>query len=217
MFSRQSPKPEGGHVSQDAWSAAFPPDHDQPFDQHPFGRMDRPSTPLPDRVSHGPEHLGLPFRRPESVAASILNDEPCGLDHNFSPIRRGPTRNDDLLEPDHTTSLSRHENSCEISDFEKPARRQELYRAVPPGEITPYLGLRARLTQIPINRWTILLLLLVARMVILFNGLHANLSSAQEEASSACSKVEDIGSALASMPHYMSLGGKLPDIQCRDT
>lgn len=104
-----------------------------------------------------------------------------------------------------------------MDDFEKPTRREELYRAVLPGEITPYLGLRARLTQIPINRWTILLLLVVARMVILFDGLHSNLNNAQEEASSACSKVEDIGSALASMPHYMSLGGRFSDTPSQST
>ena len=73
-------------------------------------------------------------------------------------------------------------------------------------EITPYLGLRARLSQVWINRWTILLLLVLARTLIAIAGLHNDLDSAEREAMTACSKVESMGSALASMPHYMSQG-----------
>ena len=72
--------------------------------------------------------------------------------------------------------------------------------------ITPYLGLRARLSQIWINRWTILLLLVLARTLIGISSLDHNLSSARREALSACSDVESMGSAMASMPHYMSQG-----------
>ncbi|KAK1751164.1 plasma membrane fusion protein PRM1 [Echria macrotheca] len=72
--------------------------------------------------------------------------------------------------------------------------------------ITPYLGLRARLSQIWLNRWTVLLLLVLARVVILTGGLNTNLESAKVKALSACTKVEDIGSAMASMPHYLSVG-----------
>ncbi|MCJ1246284.1 plasma membrane fusion protein prm1 [Trapelia coarctata] len=73
-------------------------------------------------------------------------------------------------------------------------------------EITPYLGLRARLSQVWINRWTILLLLVLARTLIAIAGLHNDLDSAEREAMTACTKVESMGSALASMPHYMSQG-----------
>jgi hypothetical protein len=72
--------------------------------------------------------------------------------------------------------------------------------------ITPYLGLRARLSQIWINRWTILLLLVLARTLIALSGINHDLSSARREALSACSDVESMGSAMASMPHYMSQG-----------
>lgn len=72
--------------------------------------------------------------------------------------------------------------------------------------VTPYLGLQARLSQVWINRWTILLLLVLARTLITIHDLNGNLSSARREALSACSSVEDMGSALASMPHYMSQG-----------
>ncbi|KAL9044312.1 MAG: hypothetical protein Q9214_002543 [Letrouitia sp. 1 TL-2023] len=73
-------------------------------------------------------------------------------------------------------------------------------------QITPYVGLRARLSQIWMNRWTILLFLILARLLFAVAGLHDGLASARTEALSACSGVESVGSAMASMPHYMSKG-----------
>lgn len=73
-------------------------------------------------------------------------------------------------------------------------------------EVTPYLGLRARLSQIWINRWTVLLFLVLVRILIAISGLNHNLDSAKREALSACSSVESMGSTMASMPHYMSQG-----------
>lgn len=72
--------------------------------------------------------------------------------------------------------------------------------------ITPYLGLRARLSQVWINRWTILLLLVLVRVLIAISGLHNGLGSAKTEAMSACTSVESMGSTMASMPHYLSAG-----------
>lgn len=72
--------------------------------------------------------------------------------------------------------------------------------------ITPYLGLRARLSQVWLNRWTILLLLVLARTLIAISGIKNDLNSARREALSACTSVETVGSAMASMPHYMSQG-----------
>ncbi|KAL9132181.1 MAG: hypothetical protein Q9175_006587 [Cornicularia normoerica] len=72
--------------------------------------------------------------------------------------------------------------------------------------ITPYLGLRARLSQVWINRWTILLLLVLVRLLIAIAGLHNDLGSAKTEAMSACTGVESIGSVMASMPHYLAAG-----------
>ncbi|KAK0634290.1 plasma membrane fusion protein PRM1 [Bombardia bombarda] len=73
-------------------------------------------------------------------------------------------------------------------------------------KVTPYLGLRARLSQVWLNRWTILLMLILARVIILSGSLNDNISDAKEKALSSCTKVEDIGSAMASMPHYLSVG-----------
>ncbi|KAJ9295696.1 hypothetical protein DTO271G3_5719 [Paecilomyces variotii] len=75
-----------------------------------------------------------------------------------------------------------------------------------PDGITPYLGLRARLSQVWINRWTILLLLVLARTLLAVSSLNNDMASAKREALSACTTVESMGSAMASMPHYMSQG-----------
>lgn len=75
-----------------------------------------------------------------------------------------------------------------------------------PGAATPWLGLRSRLSQVPMNRWTVLLLLVLARLLISLDGLNTNLISAKTRAVTACTKVEDVGSSMASMPHYLSAG-----------
>lgn len=70
----------------------------------------------------------------------------------------------------------------------------------------PYLGLRARLSQIWLNRWTILLLLVLVRLLIAIASTDSSLASARREALSACTQVENMGSSMASMPHYMARG-----------
>lgn len=72
--------------------------------------------------------------------------------------------------------------------------------------ITPYLGLRARLSQLWFNRWTVLLILVLVHVIILTGSLNEDIGEAKVKALSACTKVEDVGSAMASMPHYLSVG-----------
>ncbi|KAF2741751.1 hypothetical protein M011DRAFT_482282 [Sporormia fimetaria CBS 119925] len=72
--------------------------------------------------------------------------------------------------------------------------------------LTPYLGFRARLSQIVLNRWTILLLLVLVRLLFAIASSNESLNSAQREALSACTQVEKLGSSMASMPHYMASG-----------
>lgn len=72
--------------------------------------------------------------------------------------------------------------------------------------LTPYLGLRARLSQVWINRWTVLLLLVLVRVLLAISSTDNGLGSARREALSACTSVEKVGSVMASMPHYMSTG-----------
>ena len=92
--------------------------------------------------------------------------------------------------------------------MQDPYTVQDTQRPTPHtvSNITPYLGLRARLSQVWINRWTILLLLVLVRLLIAIAGLHNDLGSAKAEALSACTEVESVGSAMASMPHYLSAG-----------
>ncbi|KAI0914603.1 hypothetical protein F4824DRAFT_496403 [Ustulina deusta] len=73
-------------------------------------------------------------------------------------------------------------------------------------QITPYLGLRSRLSQVWFNKWTVLILLVLANFLFTIGSLNDNLADAKVKALSACSKVEDVGSAFASMPHYLSVG-----------
>ena len=72
--------------------------------------------------------------------------------------------------------------------------------------LTPYLGLRARLSQVWINRWTVLLLLVLFRTLLAIGSIDSNLTSARSQALSACKGVENVGSSMASMPYYMSQG-----------
>ena len=99
---------------------------------------------------------------------------------------------------------SLHAGDHGSQDYYAETAQRPASHSVP--EVTPYLGLRARLSQIWINRWTVLLFLILVRVLIAIAGLHNDLGSAKKEALSACNAVEDAGSALASMPHYMSKG-----------
>lgn len=105
--------------------------------------------------------------------------------------------------PDVPPSL--HHESLEMSELDKQQPQLRPYADTAP-EVTPYLGLRARLSQIWFNRWTVLLLLVLARVLIGLASLNDQIADAKTKALSACTKVEDIGSAMASMPHYLSVG-----------
>jgi hypothetical protein len=105
--------------------------------------------------------------------------------------------------PDVPASLQH--DSFEMSEFDKQQPPLRPYADTAP-EVTPYLGLRARLSQIWFNRWTVLLLLVLVRVLIALATLNEQIGDAKVKALSACTKVEDIGSAMASMPHYLSVG-----------
>lgn len=100
------------------------------------------------------------------------------------------------------TSL--HAEDHEMRDFSTDHPDYVLPSTIP--YYTPYLGLRARLSQVWINKWTILLALVLARVLLAVNGLDSDIASAKTEALSACTSVENVGSAMASMPHYLSQG-----------
>jgi hypothetical protein len=85
----------------------------------------------------------------------------------------------------------------------QPAPRPSIYQTP---NLKPYLGLRAKLSQVWINRWTILLLLVLVRLLIAIASTNSSMTSARREALSACTQVENIASSMASMPHYMAGG-----------
>ena len=93
------------------------------------------------------------------------------------------------------------------STYQYPNLRQ--VREVKPStapHLTPYLGSRSRLSQVWFNRWTVLLALIIVKIFLSTQSLDNDINSAQREALSACTSVERAGSAMASMPHYMSQG-----------
>jgi hypothetical protein len=70
----------------------------------------------------------------------------------------------------------------------------------------PYLGLPARLSQVWLNRWTLLLVLIFVQLVSTAISLKSDLANAKKEALAACTALERTGSVLASLPHFMSQG-----------
>ncbi|GAB1312596.1 plasma membrane fusion protein prm1 [Madurella fahalii] len=96
-------------------------------------------------------------------------------------------------------------NMVDLNDEPRSAPKLRPHVHTSPA-ITPYLGLRARLSQLWFNRWTVLLILVLVRVVLLTGSLNEDIGEAKVKALSACTKVEDVGSAMASMPHYLSVG-----------
>lgn len=97
-------------------------------------------------------------------------------------------------------------SSLHSAPYETLDRSRTHSRPVANSQITPYLGIRAKMSQIWLNRWTILLLLVLVRVILLIAQLNDKVSGAKAKALAACGKVEDVGSAMASMPHYLSSG-----------
>ncbi|KAI0192720.1 plasma membrane fusion protein PRM1 [Xylaria flabelliformis] len=97
------------------------------------------------------------------------------------------------------------QNAFEMSSL-KQSNLSNSASAQSPKLITPYLGLRSRLSQVWFNKWTVLIVLVLVHFLIIIGSLNDNLAEAQVKAVSACTKVEDVGSAFASMPHYLSVG-----------
>ncbi|KAI1139798.1 hypothetical protein F5Y05DRAFT_403585 [Hypoxylon sp. FL0543] len=100
---------------------------------------------------------------------------------------------------------SLQQDAYQTKDIRKMKIRELISQSSAKG-VTPYLGLGSRLSQIWFNRWTVLLLLVLVNFMMTIGSLNSNLDDAKVKALSACTKVEDIGSAMASMPHYLSVG-----------
>lgn len=161
---------------------------------------------VPDDILDPPRHDTFDIGYPETPPARHDNlSVPADV---FAPLQHNDIHTNDPVTTPARTNDKSYETDEFSTPFSKPEGEEEVYRDDLPDEITPYVGLRARLTQIPINRWTVLLLLVLARLIILFESLNTSLTGAKQEAASACAKVEEMGSAMASMPHYLSVGGQ---------
>ncbi|KAI4143141.1 MAG: hypothetical protein LQ340_007105 [Diploschistes diacapsis] len=104
------------------------------------------------------------------------------------------------------SSLSAGEHGMRDDYATREPQTAERYEAHTLNDITPYLGLRARLSQVWINKWTILLLLVLVRLLILIGNLHHDIDDAEAKALKACTTIESMGSTVASLPHYLADG-----------
>lgn len=94
---------------------------------------------------------------------------------------------------------------AEVPSYEDATNPKRRMPSTSP-DLTPYLGLQARLSQVWFNRWTLLLILVLVRLMLATRSLDSDMDSARKEALSACTSVESMGSAMASMPTYMAAG-----------
>lgn len=94
---------------------------------------------------------------------------------------------------------------AEVPSYEDATNPKRRMPSTSP-DLTPYLGLQARLSQVWFNRWTVLLILVLVRLMLATRSLDGDMDSARREALSACTSVESMGSAMASMPNYMAAG-----------
>ncbi|KAF5096012.1 hypothetical protein D0Z00_002924 [Geotrichum galactomycetum] len=76
----------------------------------------------------------------------------------------------------------------------------------PADSITPYIGVRARLSQVWINYYTIFIILVIIKLVLFRISLSSSLKTAEKYTMSSCRSSENIGSSAASVPHYMAVG-----------
>lgn len=178
-------------------SPRTPTHHDQrAFDQRYIFETEPTYLPSPhDHHSRTTQRAGdvspdstslLSFRRPRPVEAYDYGGGGGSSTLRAKPSEAGNERSFEMQDLGHHLV-----QPASSSDGGSRRRRESVLCQddVSPGEVTPYLDLRARLTQVPINRWTILLLLVLARIVILFRRLDADLADAKSDAFSACNKV----------------------------
>jgi hypothetical protein len=70
----------------------------------------------------------------------------------------------------------------------------------------PYLALPARLSQVWLNRWTLLFMLIFVQLLSTASFLQSDIQNAKRDALAACSALEQSASVVASLPHFMAQG-----------
>lgn len=175
---------EKGHELAHEWpSTSSTSTHDRAFEKRPF-EVEPAYLPGPQDRSFGTDHgvsPGTSFSRRSAWTEAPDNSE-------FSVKTAGGKPSDPCFEMQGLGKSPPPPPAAAAAS----SRQQVLYREVCPGEVTPYPGLRARLTQVPINRWTVLLFLVLVRMLILFGTINTDLGDARSDALSACDKVSQI-------------------------
>ncbi|KAA8917335.1 hypothetical protein TRICI_000529 [Trichomonascus ciferrii] len=73
-------------------------------------------------------------------------------------------------------------------------------------KLNSYIGLGARLSQVWLNQYTIIIILLLVKVLLFKDSLSYALKSAEKHTMSTCTSTEDMVSEALSMPHYMAQG-----------
>lgn len=67
-----------------------------------------------------------------------------------------------------------------------------------------YIGLGARLSQVWLNQYTIIIILVLVKILLFKDSLSYALKSAEKHTMSTCESTEDVVSQTMSLPHYMA-------------
>lgn len=104
------------------------------------------------------------------------------------------------------------ESNHKLYDFEYPASTIDLQaERVRVNEKSqdlpdPHLQLAARLSQIWLNQWTILLILVLVRLLFAARTVRQNINSGLADLTVACRELQVASSTAVSMPHYLAQG-----------
>lgn len=72
--------------------------------------------------------------------------------------------------------------------------------------VTPYIGLRARLSQVWLNEYTVFLILVIIKIALFRSSLTSSLTTAEKYTLNSCKSAENLSSSAASAPHYLAIG-----------
>ena len=68
----------------------------------------------------------------------------------------------------------------------------------------PYIGLKARLSQIWINKWTVMVILVIVKLLLFQQSVQYSLNSALTYSNSLCESTQSLLSNAVSAPHYLA-------------
>lgn len=74
-----------------------------------------------------------------------------------------------------------------------------------PKFMTPYIGLKARLSQVWLNPLTVMLFILAVKTALFLKSLGTTLDSSRQYTMTACESSEQVATHIAATPHYLAL------------